>query len=202
MSDERPWERAHEWAAPMAKEGTGPLKGLRIVDFTRALAGPFCTMLLADLGADVIKVSTGSRSSGANSPSHAYFTSWNRNKRNITLDMSRPEGRAVARRLAQLLAAGCSLRVIDRRLAEISRLLPGVERPLADPRVVVAGRRLFLLTDNPTHNEIVKRIVNAVLLERHEGDAPATFSLPAGAERLTSAAARGSGTAAGAWTGS
>lgn len=51
---------------------------------------------------------------------------------------------AVARRLAQLLSAGCSLRVIDRRLAEISRLLPGVERPLADPRVVVAGRRLFL----------------------------------------------------------
>ncbi|MBA4104138.1 MAG: GlcNAc transferase [Pirellula sp.] len=51
---------------------------------------------------------------------------------------------AVAQRLAQLLAAGCSLRVIDRRLAEISRLLPGVERPLADPRVVVEGRRLFL----------------------------------------------------------
>lgn len=50
----------------------------------------------------------------------------------------------VARRLAQLLAAGCSLRMIDRRLAEISRLLPGVERPLADPRVVVEGRRLFL----------------------------------------------------------
>ena len=51
---------------------------------------------------------------------------------------------AVARRLAQLFSAGCSLRVIDRRLAEISRLLPGVERPLADPRVVVEGRRLFL----------------------------------------------------------
>lgn len=51
---------------------------------------------------------------------------------------------AVARRLAQLLAAGCSLRAIDRRLAEINRLLPGVERPLADPRVVVEGRRLFL----------------------------------------------------------
>src|SRR5262249_44720700 len=51
---------------------------------------------------------------------------------------------AVARRLAQLVSAGCSLRVIDRRLAEISRLLPGVERPLADSRVVVEGRRLFL----------------------------------------------------------
>jgi tetratricopeptide (TPR) repeat protein len=51
---------------------------------------------------------------------------------------------AVARRLAQLLANGCSLQMIDRRLAELSRLLPEVDRPLADPRVVVEGRRLFL----------------------------------------------------------
>jgi len=50
---------------------------------------------------------------------------------------------AVARRLAQLLKAGCSLRVIDRRLDELSRLMPDVERPLADPALVVEGRRLF-----------------------------------------------------------
>lgn len=50
----------------------------------------------------------------------------------------------VARRLAELTRAGCSLRAIDRRLAELARLLPGVERPLADPAVVVEGRRLFL----------------------------------------------------------
>jgi tetratricopeptide (TPR) repeat protein len=51
---------------------------------------------------------------------------------------------AVARRLAQLRQAGCSLRTIDRRLAELARLAPHVERPLADPSVVVEGRRLFL----------------------------------------------------------
>ncbi|RIK77220.1 MAG: hypothetical protein DCC67_12940 [Planctomycetota bacterium] len=51
---------------------------------------------------------------------------------------------AIARRLAQLVAAGCSLRAIDQRLAELHRLLPGVERPLADPAVVVVGRRLYL----------------------------------------------------------
>jgi tetratricopeptide (TPR) repeat protein len=51
---------------------------------------------------------------------------------------------AVARRLAQLFHAGCSLRVIDRRLAELARLAPHLERPLADPSVVVEGRRLFL----------------------------------------------------------
>lgn len=51
---------------------------------------------------------------------------------------------AVARRLAQLLNAGCSLRVIDRRLAELARRAPHLARPLADPAVVVEGRRLFL----------------------------------------------------------
>jgi tetratricopeptide (TPR) repeat protein len=51
---------------------------------------------------------------------------------------------AIARRLAQLLNAGCSLRQIDRRLAELARLLPGAERPLADPALVIEGRRLFV----------------------------------------------------------
>jgi tetratricopeptide (TPR) repeat protein len=51
---------------------------------------------------------------------------------------------AIARRLAQLLKAGCSLRVIDRRLEELKRLLPDVERPLADPSLVIEGRRLYL----------------------------------------------------------
>jgi tetratricopeptide (TPR) repeat protein len=51
---------------------------------------------------------------------------------------------AVARRLAQLLHAGCSLRVIDRRLEELARRAPHLERPLADPALVIEGRRLFL----------------------------------------------------------
>jgi tetratricopeptide (TPR) repeat protein len=51
---------------------------------------------------------------------------------------------AIARRLAQLLAAGCSLRTIDRRLDELGRLVPGAERPLADPDLVVEGKQLLL----------------------------------------------------------
>lgn len=51
---------------------------------------------------------------------------------------------AVARHLAELFLAGCSLRVIDRKLEELARVMPDVPRPLADPAVVVEGRRLFL----------------------------------------------------------
>lgn len=51
---------------------------------------------------------------------------------------------AVAKRLGQLHAAGCSLRTIDRRLDQLARLLPGVERPIADPRIVVEQRRILL----------------------------------------------------------
>lgn len=51
---------------------------------------------------------------------------------------------AVARRLAQLHAAGCSLRILERRLAELARSAPQVARPLADPALVIEGRRLFL----------------------------------------------------------
>jgi tetratricopeptide (TPR) repeat protein len=51
---------------------------------------------------------------------------------------------AIARRLAQLLSAGCSLHTIDRRLDELARLVPDIERPLADPALIVEGRRLYL----------------------------------------------------------
>jgi tetratricopeptide (TPR) repeat protein len=51
---------------------------------------------------------------------------------------------AIARRLADLVHAGCSPRMIDRRLTELQKLMPDVERPLADPALVVEGRRMFL----------------------------------------------------------
>jgi crotonobetainyl-CoA:carnitine CoA-transferase CaiB-like acyl-CoA transferase len=77
-----------------------PLDGIRVLDFTHVLAGPFGTRVLGDLGADIIKVSTGARSGGANSPEHPYYTMWNRNKRSVTINMASAEGRQFARRLA------------------------------------------------------------------------------------------------------
>ncbi len=84
-----------------------PLSGIRVADFSRVLAGPLATMLLADLGADVIKIErpeTGDDTRGWGPPfigeDAAYFLSLNRNKRSVTLDLSSDEGRSAARRLA------------------------------------------------------------------------------------------------------
>jgi crotonobetainyl-CoA:carnitine CoA-transferase CaiB-like acyl-CoA transferase len=89
-----------------------PLEGLRVLDFTHAAAGPFTTMFLADMGAEVIKVERpeygdGSRSMGRPMPDFPrrnsdYYLSLNRNKRGIVLDLSDPRGAEIARELAAL----------------------------------------------------------------------------------------------------
>ena len=82
-----------------------PLTGIRVIDLTRVLSGPFCTMLLADMGADVIKIETGQgdtvRSAGAQKEGLSwYFASFNRNKRSVVLDLRKDEAKAI---LAKLL---------------------------------------------------------------------------------------------------
>jgi formyl-CoA transferase len=86
----------------------GPLTGIRVLDLTRALAGPYCTLLLGDMGADVIKVElpgTGDETRGWGPPflegESSYFMSVNRNKRSIVLDLKSDTGKQVAQRLAQ-----------------------------------------------------------------------------------------------------
>jgi formyl-CoA transferase len=83
------------------------LSGLRVLDFSRVLAGPYCTMLLADFGAQVIKVESpaGDDTRQWGPPwlegESAYFLSVNRNKRSLALDLKKPAGVEIARRLAQ-----------------------------------------------------------------------------------------------------
>jgi crotonobetainyl-CoA:carnitine CoA-transferase CaiB-like acyl-CoA transferase len=84
-----------------------PLAGIRIADFSRVLAGPLATMILGDLGADVIKVERpdgGDDTRGWGPPfvgdDAAYFLALNRNKRSVALDLTSPEGGAAARELA------------------------------------------------------------------------------------------------------
>jgi crotonobetainyl-CoA:carnitine CoA-transferase CaiB-like acyl-CoA transferase len=85
-----------------------PLEGVRVLDLTRILAGPLCTMILGDLGADVIKVErpeTGDDTRGWGPPyvdgDAAYFYSVNRNKRSLVLDLASRDGAAAARDLAR-----------------------------------------------------------------------------------------------------
>ncbi len=96
-------------------ESNGPLKGVKVLDLSRILAGPTCTQLLGDLGASVIKIenpSTGGDDTrqwgppyvedeaGNRSDLSAYFMSANRNKKSVAIDIATPEGQAEIKRLA------------------------------------------------------------------------------------------------------
>ena len=87
---------------------TGPLAGLRVLDLTRVLAGPTCTQMLGDLGAEVIKIEkpgAGDDTRGFAPPfmpgtrESAYFVGVNRNKRSVTVDIAQPEGQALIRQM-------------------------------------------------------------------------------------------------------
>ena len=80
----------------------GILNGIRVLDFTWVLAGPYATRLLADFGAEVIKVQSAKTARGAEANLSGYFSAWNRNKRSITLDLGRPEARELALRLIKI----------------------------------------------------------------------------------------------------
>ena len=84
-----------------------PLSGIRVVDLTRILAGPFCSMMLADMGADIDQ----GRDAGRRRPAARqgairdglswYFAGFNRNKRSLTLNLRSDEGKAVLARLIE-----------------------------------------------------------------------------------------------------
>ena len=93
---------------------TSALEGIKVLDLSRVLAGPWCTQILADLGADVVKierpgVGDDTRSwgppflrdaEGNDTDQATYFTACNRNKRSVTVDMATPEGQALLQRMA------------------------------------------------------------------------------------------------------
>jgi crotonobetainyl-CoA:carnitine CoA-transferase CaiB-like acyl-CoA transferase len=108
----------------------GPLAGLRVIDLSTVLAGPYATMLLADLGADVIKVEPPDGDptrgwgppwvgdAGAGTRTAAYYLAVNRNKRSIRLDLRRPAGAAILRRLL----TGADVLVENLRPGALARL--------------------------------------------------------------------------------
>ncbi len=114
----------------------GALAGVRVLDLSRVLAGPWCTQTLADLGAEVIKIE---RPPGTHHPGGddtrgwgppflqdrdghdtaeaAYFLGTNRNKRSVTIDIAHPEGQALVRRLA----SGCDVLVENYKVGDMAR---------------------------------------------------------------------------------
>ncbi len=96
-------------------ETSGPLSGVTVVDLTRVLAGPTCTQILGDLGADIIKIERPGAGDdtrkfappfvkdgdGNDTSESSYFMGANRNKRSVALDISKPEGQDIVRQMAQ-----------------------------------------------------------------------------------------------------
>ena len=114
-------------------EPTGPLKGLRVFDLTRVLAGPTCVQMLADLGADVIKIEkpgSGDDTRGFAPPvmpgtnESAYFMGANRNKRSVSLDISKPEGQVIALELI----AQCDILVENFKVGALAKYGMGYEQ--------------------------------------------------------------------------
>src|SRR5438132_5246886 len=119
----------------------GALSDIRVIDLTRALAGPYCTLMLADHGADVVKIEqpgTGDETRGWAPPYingvSAYYLSVNRNKRSVTLDLKHPEGKRVLERL------------IERADVVVENFSPGVFARLGfpDDRVRSMNRRAVI----------------------------------------------------------
>lgn len=134
----------------MPASGFGALDGVRVIDFTQMLAGPFCTQLLADQGAEVIKVEpVGGEDTRGAGPFRAedtlrafggYFASVNRNKRSIGLNLKDPE----AREIALALADGADVVVENYRAGVMDRLGLSYESLRErNPRLVYAAIRGF-----------------------------------------------------------
>ena len=113
-----------------APRRTGPLAGLRVFDLSRILAGPTCTQLLGDLGADVIKIERPGagddtrkwgppylKGKDGDTDESAYYLASNRNKRSLTIDISKPEGQALAKRLI----AKCDIMIENFKAGDMAR---------------------------------------------------------------------------------
>ena len=143
----------------------GPLHGFRILDLSAVVSGPYGTMILADQGADVIKVeppgrgdftrSAGNRSGGES----AAFLNNNRNKRSITIDLRHPDGVAVVKRLA----AGCDVLVQNFRPGVVERLGIGEAaiRAVA-PRIIYVSISGFGEAGPFAHKPVYDPIVQAL----------------------------------------
>ena len=123
---------------------SGPLAGLRVVEFTHMVMGPACGLVLADLGADVIKVEPapdGDNTRRLGGSGIGFFAIMNRNKRSMTVDMKSPEGLAATKRLLRT----ADVLVENFRPGALDKLGLSYEALRADnPRLIYASCKGFL----------------------------------------------------------
>jgi formyl-CoA transferase len=161
----------------------GPLDGIRVLDFTIAQQGPYATLLLADMGAEVIKIEGRERGEvgrllgiDRRNGFSAYFLAINRGKKSIKLDLKTEKGREVALRMAR----DCDIVAHNFRPGVMEKLGLGYEAFRAvNPRVIYAGASAFG-TKGPLGrkpgNDILAQAMSGLMSVTGEGTAP----LPAG----------------------
>lgn len=165
----------------------GPLSGVVIADLSRILAGPYCTLLLAEMGARVIKIETpgtgdDSRHYGpfVNGKS-AYFVSVNRGKESIALDLKKPEDKAVF----EALLAKVDVLVENFRPGTMEKLGFGYERLKAlYPRLIYAAASGFghsgPYSQHPAYDMVVQGLGGIMSINGHPGQPPARVGVSVG----------------------
>ncbi|WP_146586824.1 CaiB/BaiF CoA transferase family protein [Puniceibacterium confluentis] len=165
----------------------GPLSGIKVLDFSRILSGPYASMVLADLGAEIIKVEPiGTGDETRNFPpfqagmSH-YYIALNRSKKSLSLDLKSPEGAQIARDLA----AQCDIVLENFRPGVMERLGLGFEtlRDL-NPGLIYCSITGFGNNsphgDKPAFDIVAQALSGVMHMNREPGQAPNKLSLPLG----------------------
>ncbi len=162
----------------MEKPQRRPLEGLRVLDFTHAAAGPFATMYLADMGAEVIKVERHGRGDGIRHVAE-YYVALNRDKKDICIDLAHPEGVALARRIA----AQCDIVVQNFRPGVMERLGLGFEdlRKLRQGLIfcsISAFGQAGPWADRPANDIILQSVSGLMGITGEEGGGPVRIGAP------------------------
>ena len=169
-------------------EPSGPLKGLKVFDLTRVLAGPTCAQMLGDLGADVVKIEkpgSGDDTRAFAPPvmpgttESAYFVGVNRNKRSVTLDIAKPEGQALALRLI----AQCDILVENFKVGALAKYGLGYEQLHAKfPRLVYCSITGFGQTGpyapRPGYDSLVQAMGGVMSLTGEPDGLPQKVGVP------------------------
>jgi crotonobetainyl-CoA:carnitine CoA-transferase CaiB-like acyl-CoA transferase len=164
------------------ERATGPLAGIRVIDVTSVVLGPYATQMLGDLGADVIKIepkegdSTRQIGPSRNPGMAAYFATLNRNKRSVVLDLKRPAAKQALLRLVET----ADVFVHNMRPGAAKRL--GLDYPglvAHNPRIVYASaagfRKNSSARDDPAFDDLIQGMSGAAFLNAGPDGAPRYF---------------------------